>query len=229
MTHAPDAMDPQRANARRDAFDTASRHSSHVRWAKRGIVIICVLAILVLTAIAWFDPFGRLPKSFSTAGASLNGSRITMEKPRLNGYREDGRPYDLRAASGVQDVKTPHIIELSEITAKFDTAEQSTVHLTAPSGIYDSSHDTMTLLGDIRISNDTGYDIRLKEANVNFKAGTVTSDKPFTVVMPGGAVAANRLLITENGKKISFLDGVETTLTPAVAPAATGSTEAARP
>lgn len=221
MTEAPDAMRFGLSGGdvdRRKAFRAAGRHSNRVRLMKRMIVVFCFAAVFVLMAISYFDPFGRLPRNFSFGPTTLNGGRITMENPRLNGYREDGRPYDLRAAYGVQDVRTPSIVELSDIEAKFDTSEQSAVHLSAPRGVYDSARDLMVLSGDIRITSANGFDIRLREAKVNFKEGTVVSEQPLKVAMPSGAIAANRLLISDNGKKISFLDGVETIIKPAEAP-----------
>ncbi len=202
---------------RRDAFIKAGRHSDRVRWLKLMILVVCCGAVVLLMAISFFDPFGRLPRNFTTEQTSLNGSRITMEKPRLSGYREDGKPYDLRAASGVQDIRTPSIIELSDLDAKVDTTEQSAIHLVAPRGVYDSSKDTMVLDGDIHITSGSGYDIRLRSADVNFKDGTVVSDDPLTVVMSSGAVAANSLRISDHGHKISFQGGVETVLKPVAA------------
>ena len=205
------------ASDRRAAFIAAGRHSDRVKWLKRAIIIVCVGSIALLMAMTFLDPFGRLPRNFSTARTSLNGSRITMEKPRLSGYRDDGRPYDLRAASGVQDIRAPTVIELSDLDARFDTAEQRTVHLVAPQGIYDSSKDTMVLDGDIHITSGSGFDIRLRSANVNFKDGTVASDDSLTVIMPSGAIASNGLRINDHGEKISFLGGVETVFKPVAA------------
>lgn len=222
MTHAPASISYGTASdaaSRRAAFAAAGRHSARVRWLKRSIVIVSAVSIAILATLTFFDPFGRLPKNFTVSKTTLNGSRITMEKPRLSGYRDDGKPYDLRAASGIQDIRAPSVIELSEIEAKFETAEQSAVRLIAPKGVYDSAKDSMKLEGDIRINSASGYDIRLKSADVNFKTGSVISNEALTVAMPSGAISANRLLISENGKKISFLGGVETTLRPAEAPA----------
>ncbi len=224
----PDAMTqsfaPDERADRRDRFLAAGRHSARVRWLKRLIVAFCALAVVVFALVAVFDPFRRLPQSFSVQQTSLNGSRIVMERPRLSGFRDDGRPYDLRAASGVQDIRAPSLVELSEIEAKFDPSDQNTVHLVAPKGVYDSSRDTMTLDGDIEIDSTTGYDIRLHDARVNFKQGSVESDKPLTVTMATGVIAANGLRIADNGRLVRFIDGVETTLKP-VAPASEGTPE----
>ncbi len=215
MTHARDAMDFGDGDAqRRRAFHAAGRHSNRVRWLKRVIVVSSLCALGVLAFVTFFNPFSRLPKGLVIGSASLNGSRITMENPRLSGYRDDGRPYDLRAASGAQDIRTPNVVDLTDIDARFDASDQNNVHLVAPRGTYDNSTNIMIMSGDIRITSSAGYDIRLRSATMNFKEGTVVSDEPVTVKTHGGAIAANRLVVTDHGDKIRFEDGVETTIVP---------------
>ncbi len=68
-----------------------------------------------------------------------------MELPKLSGFRPDGRPYEVRAKSGVQDVRTPKVIELNEIEARIRTADDTNVNISAPRGVYDSAADTMAL------------------------------------------------------------------------------------
>jgi len=206
-------------DGRVDAVRAASRHTVHVRWLRRSIVAACLGGGVLLAAISLFDPFGGRAE-FSAESKSLNGSRIIKEKPRLSGYRDDGRPYDLSAAQGAQDIRSPNVVELSEIDARIDSAEQSDVHLTAPAGTFDGANDTMNLNGDIRIIGESRFDIRLREAKMNFKTGTVVSDQAISVAMPSGVIAAQRLIVSENGKKITFYGGVETTFTPAAPPEA---------
>jgi len=222
MTHAPDAVDfgsPAGETARRRAFRAAGLHSNRVRLLKRMIVIVCTIVFSLLAIGTFFNPFGRLPKGLSVGATSLNGSRISMENPRLSGYRDDGRPYDLRAAYGAQDVRAPNIIELTDLDAKFDTSDQSAVHLIAAKGVYDSSLDTMIMSGDIRITSSAGFDIRLSSATVNFRDGVVVSNEPVTVTMPSGVIAGNKLAIVDHGQKITFHEGVETVFKPAEAAA----------
>ena len=128
--------------------------------------------------------------------------------PKLSRYRADGKPYNVRAASGVQDIRKPNIVELNEIEARFETADQATVRLTSPTGVYDSSREFMQLRGDVRITSTKGFDVRMQSADMDFKAGTVVSNEPVTVVSSNGTVAADRVDILESGKQISFQGNV---------------------
>ncbi len=54
-----------------------------------------------------------------------------MEAPKLSGYTRDQRWYEMNAKSAAQDVTKPDMIELSEVRAKIETADKSTIFLSA--------------------------------------------------------------------------------------------------
>jgi lipopolysaccharide export system protein LptC len=193
-------------------FRAAARHSVRVRRLRLFIIAGCGLAITALIGRAFFDPFSKVPGNLSIARSALNGTRVTMELPKLSGFRADGRPYDVRATSGVQDIRTPNIIELTDLDAKFETTTKTEIHVAAPRGIYDSAKDFMKLENDIRITSDSGYDIRMHNADVDFKAGEIVSREPVTVVMNGGTINADALVVKENGGRITFEGNVHTLL-----------------
>lgn len=203
---------------RAQAFRDAGRHSSRVRLLRRGIV--AGSALLVAGVVGWslFGPSGKLPAGVTIAGASLNGTRIIMELPKLNGYRRDGRPFEVRARSGVQDVRTPKIIELNEIDATVQNSDGAPIRIIAPKGIFDSGADTMRLDGPdgsepIRITG-ASYDIVMRSADMDFKKGAVTSADPVTVKMTNGVVSADTLDITGNGSVVSFVGNVRSVIAP---------------
>lgn len=202
----------RREATRSRAFRAAGRHSTRVVFLRRAILILSVLGIASLIVVSFFNPFGALPQNVTISGGNLNGTRVTMELPKLTGFRKDGRPYEVRASSGVQDVRQPNIIELNDLDAKLAMADRTTVRVAAPNGIYDSTREFMDFKGDVRIKSDSGYDIAMSSAQMDFKAGTVVSDKPVTVLMTNGTVHADRLNIVDNGRVITFEGNVRSTL-----------------
>lgn len=209
MTHsseatAKDGPETPAATQRALAYESAVRHTSRVRFLRKAILFGSLAAIASIVGLTLFDPFSRLPKDLSVGQVRLNGTRVTLELPKLSGFRQDGKPYDVRATSGVQDVRKPNIVELTEIEARFETTDQATVRLTSPQGVYDSSREFMQLRGDVRITSTKGFDVRMTNADMDFKAGTVISNEPVTVVSGNGTVAADRVTIIDSGKKITF-------------------------
>jgi lipopolysaccharide export system protein LptC len=114
----------------------------------------------------------------------------------------------------VQDVRKPSIIELKDLDARIAMADQTTVTVASPFGIYDSTREFMDFQGAVRIRSDSGYDITLQSAQMDFKAGTVVSDKPVNLIMSNGTVLADRLDIVDNGRVITFAGNVRSTLVP---------------
>ncbi len=199
---------PLRAGRSR-AFQDASRHSQRVRRLKRFIVFASGAAVIGLVGVTLLDPFRKLPEGVSVGQTKLEGTRITMELPKLSGFRKDGRAYEVRAASGVQDIKTPKVIELKEIDARVSIAATDSVNASAPIGIFDSGRDFLQLrsgdrAGAVRIVSTTGYEIKLTNADVDFREGIVHSNEPVAVRMPNGSLSADRFSMADNGHVVTF-------------------------
>ncbi len=201
---------PTRMRNRSNAFAQAARHSKRVRYLRLAIIIGSSVAVLALIMRAFYDPFSALPDNFSVAQSTLNGTRVTMEMPKLSGFRSDGRPYDVRARSGVQDIRTPSIIELNDLDARFDTRGGASLRVAAPRGVYDGSKDFMRLYNGVRIASESGYDIRMQDADVDFKQGHITTANPVSVVMSSGTINADSLEARDNGDRILFNGNVRT-------------------
>jgi lipopolysaccharide export system protein LptC len=220
MTQTSDAFTPGRtagAARRARAFVQARRHTFVVKFLRKAILFGSLAVIAGLVTL--FDPFGRLPKEVSFETVRLDGSRVTLEAPRLAGYRQDGKPYNIRAASGVQDIRNPSVVELKEIEARFETNDQAAVRLTAPGGVYNSSTEKMRLNDDVRIISDKGFDMRMRNADLDFRAGSVSSDEPVTVVSGNGTIRADRLRVGDGGKRVSFEGNVQSVFTTTPEPA----------
>ena len=195
------------------SYRAALRHSRYVRWLR-----ICVpagIAALLLTVIGinYMPPIGgfRLPGELGKL--VIHGTRITMQQPRLAGYTVDSRAYEFSADAAGQDITKPNLVELHQIQAKMEMQDNSTVEMSAVSGIYDAKTEMLTLSEDIELFSSTGYEGRLSEAVIDVRKGNVVSDKPVWVKMLDGFLNAKRLDIVERGAVIRFT-GVAMTLQP---------------
>ncbi|RYC32747.1 lipopolysaccharide-assembly, LptC-related protein [Lichenibacterium minor] len=222
----PDARDAgnnplDAVGPRRDAFRAAGRHTARVRVLRRVVLAGAVLGSAAVIAFAFFNPFRIAIPGVSVDGMGLNGSKVTMQHPKLTGFRSDGRPYDLVASSAVQDAKTPSQLELHDIDAHVTMADQSVVHIVSDSGLYDSSKETMQLKSAIHLTSDKGLDAHMLSAFIAFKTGDVDTREPLTVVNGTGTVTADSMHMTDNGAHIVFEGHVHTTVLPAAAAATT--------
>jgi lipopolysaccharide export system protein LptC len=183
------------AAARR--FNAAQRHSRRVRLLRRAIPIGAVLAVGAILFIAIVGPFRTLPANVSVGAITLNGTKVTMELPKLTGFKKDLRPYEVNAHWAAQDIKNPNVIELKELSARIALQDRSFATIEALNGVYDSSADKLDLKDDVRVRTDSGYDVRMDSAQIEFK---------------GGKINAKGLDMVDNGQKIVFLGRVHTVL-----------------
>jgi lipopolysaccharide export system protein LptC len=180
------------------AFAYAGRHTGRVRVLRRGILIFCSVTVLLGAVIAIFDPFSRL-KNISLGGVGLQGTKISIESPRLAGHRKDGLPYEVRAAKGIQDITKPDVIELVRLDAKVGMSPTTSIRVTANQGIYDSAKDEMQLTGLVRIRSDAGYDMKTESALIELKSGVLTSKEPVRVLLKAGSIDADTMQVIESG------------------------------
>jgi lipopolysaccharide export system protein LptC len=186
------------------AFDEARRHSARVRVMRRYIPIGAGISILTIVVIGLFDPF-RSIGGISVGPINLSGTKLTMEQPRLTGFRsKDAKPYEVTADSASQDIRKPNIVEMKGLKARITMEGNGAARLTSDTGIYDTQKENMDLRSNVRLITDTGYDAKLKSAFIDFKGGNMITREPVKVDFKGGSIESERLDVTDNGKRFSF-------------------------
>ncbi|QFU14867.1 LPS export ABC transporter periplasmic protein LptC [Microvirga thermotolerans] len=192
-------------------FSQARRHSRRVRFAKIAIPVGSLIALAVVVLFAYFNPFRNI-RGLSVESVGVNGTQVTMESPRLTGFRNDNRPYEVTASQATQDVRKPNFVELKDLRARVVTDDKgSAARLQAAFGVLDTQKEQMNLRQEVRVHTDAGQQVDLRSAFVDFKAGRVLSEEPVTVTLSNGRIEAEGLEVTENGKVMHFKGRVRTT------------------
>lgn len=205
------------------AFEAAIRHSRRVRWIRRAIPLLATVTVVALVVRSFVILLGG-PEA-SVANLSIQGRKIVMEKPKLSGFKRDGRSYELNADSAIQDLKTPNIVDLLQLNARMQTGNDGWATMTGRRGIYDSKAELLDVDGDVQVRTESGMTARLKDAHIEFKSGNITTEKPVNVQMPQGVVDAERMHVTDNGRKLVFEGRVRSVFQNAPAPDQTSSDE----
>lgn len=195
-------------------FRTAARHSLLVRRLRIVIptVILGIAAILVV--VTFFQPFRLItPFPIDPGKVSIQGTKVTMELPRVTGFTSDQRPYELTADTAVQDLAKLEVLDLHTLRAKVDLKDGQHVNLTSVAGVYDTKAEVLQLNEHIVITSSSGYEGHLTQATVLTSKGIVTSEMPVDLKLPNnGFLHAKRLEIRDNGDYIRFYGGVDLTL-----------------
>ena len=192
------------------AFASARRHSKLVLFLKNAIPAGCIIALAAIVMFTFFDPFQKAETAVAVSTDGISGSKITMQNPKLSGYKKDLRSYDVTADTAVQEVKRPTLMELLKPIARIEIEKDKFAHVTARVGTYDSAAEKMRLEGEVSVRSDAGYDIRMVDANVDLKAGNMETPRPVEVTMTSGTIRADSMEVQDSGKVIFFRGHVVT-------------------
>jgi lipopolysaccharide export system protein LptC len=197
-----------RQGDRTRAFRRAKRHSRWIRFMRFAIPASIALMGVGALFMTQFEPLRMLTRlsglPVDIGSLVISGTKITMQQPRIAGFTRDSRPYELTAHAAAQDVTKPDTIELQGLSGTTEMADHTVFSLTAASGIYDTKADRLMLQKDVVLKSSGGLAVRLSEAMVDIKNGTVVSDKPVQVDLAQGTVSANRLEVAGSGDVIRF-------------------------
>jgi lipopolysaccharide export system protein LptC len=188
---------------------SAGRHSRVVRVVRVVLPAAIVLGFGGYLLFNYLNPMAMLSALPSVSGKlAVQGSKITMELPRIAGVTRDQRSYQLTAETAVQDITKPDQIELQNLRAEMEMADADVVVITAKSGTYLTKGDRVVLREHVVVTSAQGFNAKLREAQVDMKKGNVVSDQPVEVKMPSGLINANGIEIENSGELIRFTRGV---------------------
>jgi lipopolysaccharide export system protein LptC len=195
-------------------YRAAVRHSRYVRWMRRSVPVGIAASLLAVVIADYMPSLGKIRLPGELGQLVINGTKITMQQPKISGFTSDARPYEFTAQSAAQDITKPDYLELHQIHARIQMQDNSSVEVTAPRGSYDVKQEMLTLYDDIVLVSTTGYAARLTEATIDTRKGDVVSDKPVWVKLLNGFLNAKGLNVADNGDLLRFDNGVSMTLYP---------------
>ena len=197
---------------RESAFPAALRHTARVARLRRWILwgaggVMALVAIgLIISSLKF------LPVDLRLARVAMKGSQIVIDSPKLVGYQKDGRPYEVRAKTGVQDIAAPDVIDLDHVEVLVENSANSTTSLTAVKGMYSTKADRADMSGGVIIHDPKKFNMRLDTATMDFKSSKMTSNKPVIMKLEGGEITAKGLEFSQNESHALFSGGVHSTL-----------------
>jgi lipopolysaccharide export system protein LptC len=197
-----------RANLER-SVRIAGRHSLMVRIVRVGLPAAILIGGLGYGAFTYFMPMAVLDNMPKVSGKlAVQGSKITMELPKMVGITRDQRSYQLTAETAVQDITKPDEVELQNLHAEMEMADADMIVITAKSGTYLPKGDKVVLREHVVVTSTQGYNAKLTQAVVDMKKGNVVSNQHVEVRMPSGLINANGMEVENSGEVVRFTNGV---------------------
>ena len=218
VTHMDAAVSVESAPAARErrarAFAAARRHTILVKLLRFALKAGAITGVAGVVISGVFSQFTKSVDGFSTGALGIEGTKVTMDSPKLTGYRKDGRPYLVNAAKALQDALHPTIVELVDIDADFATADSVTVKLTAKTGTYDTVAEHLDVADEVRLKSSQ-YDVSMRSASIDFKNGLYVSDQPVKIVTANGmTVDADSFSGSDSGRELNFIGSVRSVFAP---------------
>lgn len=197
------------------AFARAQRHSRRIRILK-----IVVPAAAAMIAVGFFAiSYLLTPKStelVSTSSAMADG-KLVMANPKMEGVTSDNRSYAMNAIRAIQDMKTPNIIELEELSARLPIGADAWATVDAPHGTYDRTVNTIDFRSPFMVKTTEGLAIAFQSAFLDIGKGEVTTSQPVDITLNGTRIQADSMSVRDKGKQLVFEHRVRVVLPPGAA------------
>lgn len=196
------AAPPRDGDAFERAYRRAKRHSRRVRLLK---VALPALGLLLVAGVGLYS-FVGLPGGLSVnlGGTTLEGGRLVMANPELDGYTPDNRPYSMRAERATQAIGNTNVIHLEKIGARLPIDLENWVEVDAEAGVFDREANTLELSDGVIISMDTGMTANLRSAMVDIGLGVMSTSEPVEITMSGSRLSADSMRVAERGGVLIF-------------------------
>lgn len=186
-------------------FAKAHRHSSRVRFVKRVLPVLLILALVALIIVPLIRQLSlKIELPFDLGSLHLSGTRLTMEVPKLSGFTDDGRAYRVNASTASQDLTNPDVIELTDIDAQIELADKGWANVKSATGSVETKRQFITLTNGVDLSTNGGYAGRLKDAQVDAKAGTIVTNNPVVLTYRDAKLVADRMTVSDRGSRAFF-------------------------
>jgi lipopolysaccharide export system protein LptC len=102
-------------------------------------------------------------------------------------------------------------VTLQNIGATIGMGNDDSARVLARTGTYYSDAERIVLDDMITFKTTNGIEGALQSADIDLKAGTMSSDKPLAFRSAGSEIKANGVQVRDRGQRISFLNGVKVT------------------
>ena len=212
MTDTINTPDRPVVSGQRSAYEAAVLNSARVRRLKIFLPIAALIISLIFIAVSVLRAY--LPENISIQGAKIEDGKIVMERPAIAGRNADGINYSMLAEKALQDIKNPNMITLKNIKAAMPISD-GVAHVDALSADFDRSADTLHLTEPFTVNLDSGLRAEFKDAMLNVKGGSLTTDKPIAIYKGNASVLAQSLKMTDKGTVIVFEGQVKMHIDPA--------------
>lgn len=196
------------------AFLAARRHTRRVRVLRLAIPAIAIFMTAGFIAAVVLDARAPLSVRADAESLGVSGAAVTMEHPRLTGYSNDSRSYEVNAGRAEQSLTEPNRVDLVELNARLQIRDNGWAQILAPAGRFDTEAQQLRLDDNVEITTDRGDRAHLGQAEIDLGTGRILSPKPVDIAIGNANLTADSMEVLDNGDRMLFQGRVVMTLHP---------------
>ena len=165
----------------------------------RHIGKIANAAVGVLFVVALFNAAARPARSESATNRPVAGTILKMSNPRFSSGTRDGQHYEVTAASATHMLDRNGEIELEQPRVEVGYADGSVLRLSGTTGLLRVSQDTLSVSGDVVLVTGAGRTLDLKDATIDLRNNTLTSETHIETGLKTESIRAHHLVVDKSG------------------------------
>jgi lipopolysaccharide export system protein LptC len=135
---------------------------------------------------------------------SLQGTNLVMNRPRLTGFDQDRRPFELTADAARQAITDPRRIALDKVRARTELAANGWARVTADEGLYDTEREIVTGTGNVHVTSSFGYEVLMERATAFLRENRLVTDRPVELRHGENRLFADTMTASEGGAVVIF-------------------------
>lgn len=192
-----------RKTARQRWAAPGGRHDLTVKLSR----IILPVGVGVLAAVLIAAPLTvRGDISFVLAKDSVARAteRMRVTQASYRGQDSKGQPFQLTAASAVQQSSADPVVRLKNLTAAIQMRDGPAT-VTADSGRYDMTREIVNIDGPIRFASADGFQIETRDVALGLKSRMIASGGRISGSMPLGRFEADQLRANLDSRVITLV------------------------
>jgi len=134
-----------------------------------------------------------------TANPGLTGTTLRMLNPKYSAGTPNGPHYEVTAASATQMLGRDGETELAEPRVELGFANGTVLRLSGATGLLRLSSGSLLVRGNVVLVAGSGRSIDLKDATVDLRNNTLTSETPIETTLKTELIRGHHLEVTEGG------------------------------
>jgi lipopolysaccharide export system protein LptC len=193
--------------------EPGSRHDRLVRLAKLGLPVL-VLGLVAILAISPFDQRDDVSFILDKKGVDKATERMRIESARYAGEDNKGNKFTITADRAIQQRSDVPVVMVEGMKANLALA-QGPLLVAADRGNYDLDHQSVQVVGPVRVAGGDGYKLETSDVKVDLKQRTVNSSGRVSGATRLGQFEARqmradlgtRTLVLDGGARLKIVQG----------------------